>query len=86
VANYGSYSDPTSTRLIQDTITGPGGQEQQALTAYAKNIEQQLPVVFGPTSLGTYGGYAGTMVAKSLGGYSANALGFMNPEDWYFTK
>ena len=49
-------------------------------------MEQSLPVVFGPTSIGTYQGDAGTLVAKNLGGYAANALGWMNPEDWYFTK
>ncbi len=86
VANYGSYDDPTTTGMIDATITGPASAEQQALTAYAKRIEQQVPVVFGPTSVGTYGGYATTLIDKHLGGYTANALGFMNPEDWYFTK
>jgi peptide/nickel transport system substrate-binding protein len=86
VANFGSYSDPATTKLIAATITGPASQETQALTAYAKNIEQDVPVVFGPTSIGTYEGDAGTLVAKSLGGNAANALGVMNPEDWYFTK
>ena len=28
----------------------------------------------------------GVLVDKHLGGYAANALGLMNPEDWYFTK
>jgi len=86
VANYGSYSDPEATKLINETIVGPVSQEPRALTAYAKYIEQQVPVVYGPTSIGTYQGDAGTLVAKNLGGYAANALGLMNPEDWYFTK
>jgi peptide/nickel transport system substrate-binding protein len=86
VANYGSYSNPTTTKLIAATITGPASEEAQTLTAYAKNIERQVPVVFGPTSVGTYGAYAATVVDKHLGGYAANALGLMNPEDWYFTK
>jgi peptide/nickel transport system substrate-binding protein len=86
VANYGSYDDPTTSKLIEQTITGPAASEANALTTYAKNIEQQLPVVFGPTSIGSYAGDAGTMVAKNLGGYAANALGFLTPEDWYFTK
>lgn len=86
VANYGSYSDPSTTTLIQSTITGPAGQEQQALTAFAKNIANRLPVVFGPTSIGSYYGSAGTLVAKNLGGYAANAFGYMTPENWYFTK
>ncbi len=86
VANYGSYNDPSTTKLITATLTGPVAQESQALTRYARNVEEHLPVVFGPTSVGTYGGYAGTLIDRKLGGYAANALGFMNPEDWYFTK
>jgi len=86
VANYGSYSDPKATQLIQATITDPPSEEEQALVAYDHYIATQVPVVWGPTSIGTYAGDAGTLVAKNLGGYAANALGFMNPEDWYFTK
>ena len=74
------------TQLIDATITGPPPREAAALTTYAKYVSQQVPVVFGPTSVGTYGGDAATLVDKKLGGYAANALGFMNPEDWYFTK
>jgi len=85
-ANVGSYSDPKMTRLIQATVTGPAASEATALTEYEKYAEQQLPVVFGPTQIGTYNGNAGVLVAKHLGGYAANALGFMNPEDWYFTR
>jgi peptide/nickel transport system substrate-binding protein len=84
VANFGSYSDPSTSRLIQGVTTSPNGT--QALTAYAENVEHTLPVVFGPTSIGTYAGDAGVLVAKNLGGYAANALGMMNPEDWYFTR
>jgi peptide/nickel transport system substrate-binding protein len=84
--NAGSYSDPKMTQLIQATVTGPAGSEATALTEYDKYAEQQLPVVFGPTQIGTYNENAGALVAKNLGGYAANALGFMNPEDWYFTK
>jgi hypothetical protein len=83
--NAGSYSDPKATRLIQATITGPALQESRALAAYARYIQQQLPVVFEPTRIG-YFGDAGTLVAKHLGGYAANALGNMNPEDGYFTR
>jgi hypothetical protein len=43
-------------------------------------------VLYGPTQVGTYGGYAATLVDKKLGGYTANALGFLFPEGWYFTK
>lgn len=85
-ANAGSYTDPKVTQLIAATITGPASQEAQALTTYAQYISRHLPVIFGPTRIGTYEADAGTLVAKNLGGYAANALGFMNPEDWYFTR
>jgi peptide/nickel transport system substrate-binding protein len=84
--NFGSYSDPKMTQLIRATITAPTGSEATALTAYDNYVEQQLPVVFQPSQTGTYFGGAGTLVAKNLGGYAANAFGYMNPEDWYFTK
>ena len=85
-ANAGSYSDPRMTQLITATITGPASQEAGALAAYAQYNARQLPVLFTPTQIGTYQAGAGTLVAKNLGGYAANALGLMNPEDWYFIK
>ncbi len=85
-ANAGSYDNAKMTQLITATITGPASQEEAAITNYALYAEQQVPVVFGPTSVGTYQGDAGTLVSDKLGGYAANALGLMNPEDWYFVK
>jgi peptide/nickel transport system substrate-binding protein len=85
-ANSGSYSNSKMTQMVGATITGPASQEATALTAYANYVSQQVPVVFGPTSVGTYGNNAATVVDSKLGGYAANALGLMNPEDWYFTK
>jgi peptide/nickel transport system substrate-binding protein len=85
-ANAGSYVDAKMTSLISQTITGPLSQENQALANYANYVSQQDPVIFGPTSVGTFGGYAATLVDKKLGGYAANALGFMEPQFWYFTK
>ena len=52
--NAGSYSDPKMTRLIQATVAGPAASEATALTEYDKYAEQQVPVVFGPTQIGTY--------------------------------
>ena len=86
ITNPGSYNDPMATRLITATITGSAPQEAKALAAYAQYITQQLPVLFYPTQIGTYEPDAGTLVANKLGGYAANVLGFMNPEDWYFTR
>ncbi|MFZ0381957.1 MAG: hypothetical protein WAL38_29285 [Solirubrobacteraceae bacterium] len=86
VANYGRYDDPQANKLVAAAITAPPSQFQQAMTAYATYIEDQAPVVWGPTSIGTYQGGAGTLVARNLGGYAANALGYMNPEDLSFTR
>lgn len=85
-ANAGSYVDSKMTSLIQATITGPLSQEDKALSTYANYVAQQDPVIFGPTSVGTYGGNAAVVVDKKLGGYAANALGFLYPQYWYFTK
>jgi peptide/nickel transport system substrate-binding protein len=85
-ANAGNYSDAKMTSLISGTIVGPLKNESAALSAYAKYASSQEPVIFGPTSIGTYAGDAGTVVNRKLGGYAANALGLMNPEDWYFVK
>jgi peptide/nickel transport system substrate-binding protein len=86
VANYGSFNDPHATALIQQTVFGPESGEKAALSAYAAYMEKALPVAYGPTSIGTYQGDAGTMISTKLGGYAANALGMMNPEDWYLVK
>jgi peptide/nickel transport system substrate-binding protein len=85
-ANAGSYDDPKMTQLITQTIVAPSSQVSTAMTNYAKYAGESDPVIFGPTSVGTYGGNAATLVDKKLGGYAANALGFLSPEGWYFTK
>jgi peptide/nickel transport system substrate-binding protein len=85
-ANAGSYQNTQMTNLITQTITGPLSSENQALANYANYTAQQDPVIFGPTSVGTFEGVAATVVDKKLGGYTANALGFMQPQFWYFTK
>jgi peptide/nickel transport system substrate-binding protein len=85
-ANAGSVNDPQLTKLINKTITAPLSQESDVLAQYATYLGKTDPVIFGPTSVGTYGGVAATLVDKHIGGYTANALGFMSPEDWYLTK
>jgi peptide/nickel transport system substrate-binding protein len=85
-SNAGTYSNPQMTSLIKDTITGPLSGENKALTSFANFAAQNVPVIYGPTSLGTYGAAAGIVVDSKLGGYAANALGFLTPEDWYFVK
>ncbi len=85
-ANAGSYVDSKMTQLIGQTITGPLASEDTALSTYASYASQQDPVIFGPTSIGTFEGDAGTLIDNKLAGYSANALGFLQPQYWYFTK
>lgn len=85
-ANAGSYVDAKMTQLISQTITGPLSKEDSALSTYAAYAGQQDPVIFGPTSVGTFLGAAATLVDKHLAGYAANALGFLQPQYWYFTK
>ncbi len=85
-SNSGSYNNPTATKLINDTVYGPQTHENEALSKYATFMANNLPVVFGPTSIGTYGAAGGDMISSKLGGYAANAFGYMTPEDWYFVK
>jgi peptide/nickel transport system substrate-binding protein len=87
-ANAGSYTDPSGkmNQLIAATITGPLSQESSALTTFGNYVGEQVPVVFGPTSIGTYGAAAGIVIDKKLGGYAGSALGFLTPEDYYFVK
>ncbi len=86
VANYGSYYDPKATALIKQTIFGPPADENAALAAYAKYMAVQLPVVYGPTSIGNFGADGGTMISNKLGGYTANVFGQLTPEAWYLVK
>jgi peptide/nickel transport system substrate-binding protein len=85
-ANAGSYVNPRMSQLVTQTITAPSSQVSTTMADYAKFAGEDDPVIFGPTSVGTYGGHAATLVDKKLGGYAANALGFLSPEGWYFTK
>jgi peptide/nickel transport system substrate-binding protein len=86
VANYSNYSDPTMDKLVKATITAQPAQEKADMAKFVRYTESQLPVVFEPTSIGTFGSSAGTLVDAKIGGYAANALGWMTPEDWYLTK
>ncbi|HEY2652648.1 MAG TPA: hypothetical protein VGI50_12035, partial [Solirubrobacteraceae bacterium] len=85
-SNAGSYTNSQMTTLVKDTITGPLSQENAALTNFGNFAAQQVPVIYGPTSIGTYGAAAGIVVDKKLGGYAGSALGFLTPEDYYLTK
>jgi hypothetical protein len=87
VANFSNYSDPEADKLIAATVKGgSAADEKAALTAFAQYMANQLPVVYGPTSIGTYAGDGGTVYSAKLGGYTANAFDQFTPENWYLTK
>jgi peptide/nickel transport system substrate-binding protein len=86
VANYSNYSDPEMNKLVKDSIVASQSQEAGAMAKFVNYAETQLPVVFEPTSIGTFGASAGTLISNKIGGYAANALGWLSPEDWYLTK
>jgi peptide/nickel transport system substrate-binding protein len=86
VANYSNYSDPQMNKLVGLSITASPSQEASAMSKFVNYAETQLPVVYEPTSIGTFGASAGTLIDKKIGGYAANALGWLSPEDWYLTK
>jgi peptide/nickel transport system substrate-binding protein len=85
-ANYENYNSPQMTKLVEATWYDQQSTWPAAMTAFVKYAESQVPAVFNPTSIGTYQGDGGTLVSSKLGGYSANALGFMDPENWYLVK
>lgn len=85
-SNVNGYSNAEATKLINATITAPASQESSALAAYDKYMAEQLPVVYGPTSIGVYGGTAGTLIDSKLGGWSAQAYSYLTPEAWYLVK
>jgi peptide/nickel transport system substrate-binding protein len=86
IDNYSNYSSPEMDKLIQKTITGPASQEPENLAKFDAYAEKSVPIVFEPTSVGTFGDTAGTLTSNKLGGYDANAFGFMTPEYWYLVK
>jgi peptide/nickel transport system substrate-binding protein len=85
-ANVNGYSDAQATKLINETISAPLSKEGAALTAYANYMATQVPVVYGPTQVGIYGGTAGTLVSDKLGGFTAQAFSYLTPEAWYLVK
>ncbi len=86
-ANASNYVSPKMDRLINDTLTAKDSQEKQAMAAFLRYTEQQLPLVWTPQSIGAFGqASAGTLVSNKLGGFSVNANGAFTPEQWYLTK
>ncbi|HEX3618408.1 MAG TPA: ABC transporter substrate-binding protein [Solirubrobacteraceae bacterium] len=80
LGNVGSYSDRAIDRLIKATTTSPAGGAQRALDAYADAVRTQLPDFWQP-SPGTLETFQ-----SNLAGATANAYGYLSPEEWYFTR
>jgi peptide/nickel transport system substrate-binding protein len=80
LGNVNNYSDPAVDKLILTTTRTPASGAQAALDAYADQVRLQLPDFWQP-SPGTL-----VTVASNLHGFVPNAYGFINPEEWYFTK
>jgi peptide/nickel transport system substrate-binding protein len=80
LGNVNNYSDPAIDKLIAATTRAPAGQAQAALGAYADAVRLALPDFWQPSP--------GTLITvqSNLHGVVPNAYGFINPEEWYFTK
>jgi peptide/nickel transport system substrate-binding protein len=80
LGNVNNYSDPAIDNLITATTTTTASGARAALNAYADQVRLQLPDFWQPSP--------GTLITvqSNLHGFSANAYGFINPEEWYFTE
>jgi peptide/nickel transport system substrate-binding protein len=80
LGNVNNYSDAAVDRLILATTRTSAARAQAALNAYANAVRLQLPDFWQPSP--------GTLmtVQSNLRGVVPNAYGFINPEQWYFTK
>jgi peptide/nickel transport system substrate-binding protein len=80
LGNVNNYSDPPIDKLITATTTASASGSQAALNAYADQVRLQLPDFWQPSP--------GTLITvqSNLRGFAPNAYGFINPEEWYFTK
>jgi peptide/nickel transport system substrate-binding protein len=80
LGNVNNYSNRGIDKLIEATTKVSTAGSQAALNAYANAVRLQLPDFWQPSP--------GTLVTvqSNLGGVAPNAYGFINPEEWYFTK
>jgi peptide/nickel transport system substrate-binding protein len=78
LGNVSNYSDKATDRAINATTTVSLGDEQRALDRYQDLVRTELPDFWQPSP--------GTVVTlqANLHGYSPNAYGFINPEEWWF--
>jgi peptide/nickel transport system substrate-binding protein len=77
--NLGQYSDPTMTKLIQETyLAGTPSQIQARFDAYQAYAVQQLPVLYIPTEENI------NVVSNLVGGWTRNYnVIISDPPIWY---
>jgi peptide/nickel transport system substrate-binding protein len=81
-ANYGQYSDPTMTSLIEATTAAAGSDAQSTMDVYQSFAVLQVPYLYVPNQ-----DYQLTEVAKNLKGVvPQNAYLNLLPEDWYYVR
>jgi peptide/nickel transport system substrate-binding protein len=78
-SNFGSWNDPTTDSLIQETHTASNAQA--ALDAYQNYMARVLPVVYLPSA-----DYAISAISNKLQGVTQNPYLNLTPEEWYFVK
>lgn len=76
-SNAGDYSDPTTTKLVENTLFT---NDSNAMTNYQNYVAAQLPWIWLPNADG-----AVTVVKGSLKGViPQNVFNLFNPEDWSY--
>ena len=80
LGNVNNYANPATDKLVVATTTASAAGAQAALDAYADQVRLELPDFWQPSP--------GTLItaSSSLRNFTPNAYGFINPEEWYFTK
>ena len=80
LGNVNNYSSRAVDALIKASTRGAATRAQATLNAYANAVRTTLPDFWQPSP--------GTLetVQANLHGVVPNAYGFINPEEWYFTR
>ena len=80
LGNVNNYSNAAADKLIGATLTAPASRAQAALNAYANRLRLELPDFWQPSP--------GTLITAQSNLHIGvpNAYGFINPEQWYFTR
>jgi peptide/nickel transport system substrate-binding protein len=87
VSDQSNYASAKMNQVINKSLTASSGDEQAAMSAFARYTESQAPVVYMPEAVGDFASpVAGNLIDSKLGGFAANAYGGLNPEAWYLTK